>query len=129
MISATMAEIQSWPTVWLLPGDLFPRGCWEIETQGSQKRYEDAGDEEVDDVEEDLLFQKESERHIRVRLRAAAVESRSSQQACRASHSPSSAEVGEVSTVQGIEYVHLIAIVGPGAKGPGCTADYQREVR
>ena len=26
-------------------------------------------------------------------------------------------EVGEVSTVQGVEYVHLIAIVGPGAKG------------
>lgn len=26
-------------------------------------------------------------------------------------------EVGEVSTIQGVEYVHLIAIVSPGTKG------------
>ena len=99
-------------------GDLFPRGCWEIETQGSQKRYEDAWDEEVDDVEGGSPLKKESERHIWVRLRAAAVGDHILHSR-HAVHLPLHVfnEVGEVSTVQGIEDIHLIAIVGPGAKG------------
>lgn len=99
-------------------GDLFPRGCREIKTQGSQKRYEDAWDEEVDNIEGGSPLQKEGECHVGVWLRAAAIGDHVLHRR-HAMHLPLHVfdEIREVSAVQGIEDVHLVAIVGPGAKG------------
>lgn len=54
-------------------GNLFPRVCGEVETQRSQERDEEAGEEEVEDVEGGAALQEHCIGDVGVRVRATAV--------------------------------------------------------